>query len=209
MGDRIDADEERNAEGHNDPRRQSAPSSKDYECKGMNKVELLLNGKRPRVQERLQLGGWAEVAGALIEVEVRGENRRRRGALGEGDEVGRDEQRKGRNGRGCHHHKQRRQDASRPPFVELQQREPTRLHLGKYDGRDQITGDDEEHIDAGVTAAQKRHSKVVENHQPDGDGTKPVDVGPVWDSVRVRRPNELSRQAFGHLLHAPSVPEAR
>ncbi len=77
----------------------------------------------------------------------------------------------------CREHGQRRgQDAPRPASVEATEGQPAPpLGLVEEQAGDQETGDHEEHVHADEPAGGPT-GEVVEHHEDDGDGAKPLDV---------------------------------
>jgi hypothetical protein len=111
------------------------------------------------------------------ELEVRREERRPEcvldGPVGldraeevDGDDHGRDDD-EGRRG----------QDPAGPACVEAQQRDPAgALGLGDQQAGDEEAGDHEEDVHPDEAAVEGPDPRVVEDHEQDSQGTKPLDV---------------------------------
>mgnify|MGYP006961786297 CR=1 FL=1 len=63
--------------------------------------------------------------------------------------------------------------------ISADQGELTRDHFPVDQRRDQVTGDDEEHVDTDESALRKAEARVEENDRQDRDGSQAVDVGTV------------------------------
>ena len=149
------------------------------EDRGIDQVELLLDGQRPEVEE----GGGRLVGRQVVgadrgEVEVGQEDRRPSGVDGclvaehRADHgVGRDDGDDDDQGGG-------RDDPAAPPSVEVEQRRaPGCVPLPEEDSGDDEPRDDEEHIDADVAATQAGEAAVIQHDQGDSDGPEAFDVG--------------------------------
>jgi hypothetical protein len=171
------------------PRRQGARAAAHdrQEQQGDEQVKLLLDGQRPGVYQGLQLGGGLEIAGLQPEEDVRGKAGRREQAARKSLERVRQEQEAGRRAAGREDDHERREEPADAPLVESGEREAARRALGEDQRGDEVAGDDEEDVDADVTAACERESAVVQEHRDDRDGPQAVDVGAVADRGMSRR----------------------
>ena len=77
------------------------------------------------------------------------------------------------------HHEQRRQDTQDPALVEIGERERSFADVRVDHAADQISGNDEEDIDADKAAGKAGDAHVIEQHGNDGDRAQAVDVGAV------------------------------
>ena len=86
-----------------------------------------------------------------------------------------------------------RKNAASPARVEADERDAPGLErLRQEQACDQETGEDEEDVDADVTARQAGDSRVPERHEQNGDGAQALDVRPVPHGTNVRRPRSRS-----------------
>ena len=154
-----------------------------------DQIELLLHAQRPRMQQRLCLGGRVEISGCRGKVDVRDRTDRACQALrivlefdGQAVEVGEragDEE----------HHEQRRQDPQHPALVEIRQRERSLAEVAIDHAADQIARNHEEDIDPDEAARKAGNAGVVEQHGDDGERAQPIDVGAVFhrSGLKARR----------------------
>ena len=154
-------DRERERSGEDRGRHRDAPSSEEQEHSREEQIELLLDGDRPQMQQRLLGGGHVEITGLAPELEIRREARRGEKAVRIADEIDREENEHGRDRCDRQHGEQRREDAAHAALVEARDGEAALIPLGHDQLRDQIAGDDEKYIDADETAA-KRPDVIVE-----------------------------------------------
>ncbi|CCE04497.1 hypothetical protein BRAS3843_1070097 [Bradyrhizobium sp. STM 3843] len=74
-------------------------------------------------------------------------------------------------------HDQRREDAPRPPQIEVGQREALRRDVAQNLSGYQIAGDDEEDVDAGKAGLEARDPQMEQNDDDDGDRPEGIDIG--------------------------------
>ena len=132
------------------------------------------------MQQRLQRVRRPPVPGFVPEQDVRAEGGDGQQAFREALQVRGQQPEPGEGQAGEHDQEQRRQDAPGAPFVEMDEGEAAPLHVGQDDGRDQVAADDEEDVDADITAAEARHAGMEQDHGDDGDGPEPVDFRTVF-----------------------------
>ena len=150
-------------------------------------IELLLDRQRPQVAQRDErLGRGVALADEdlvpVADVQQTGHEVATR-ALAHGRVEGRDVQHQ----RG-HHHVQRRQQASAAAQPELAQvHTAVALVLTDDQQRDQVAGDDEEHLHTEEPAPQPRVVGVVDHHRDHRDGAQAVEARQVRDSAQAAR----------------------
>jgi len=162
--------------GEHQDRSQPQASNDDEQEQGECEVELLLDGQRPGVHQR-HLGGWGrKIARLAPEQEVRSVERDREDTRAEPAELlGREDQ--GRRGDGeADGGEERREDPSNSALVEVSDGEATGVEVSQDDSGDEISGDDEEDIDANEPAAETGRSDMEEEHGEHGNAAKPVDI---------------------------------
>ncbi|MNS95452.1 hypothetical protein D3C72_1297140 [compost metagenome] len=164
---------------------------------GPEDVELLLDGQRPQVQQRLGLGGVVEVAGLAPEGEVRDEARARGHVLAQLFPFVRQQGEPAEGHGGQQHQRQRREDALHAARIELAVAEAVALEAAQDDGGDQEARDDEEDVDADEAALDPLRERVVAEHRQHRDGAQPVDVRAVFRVNQVGVFGEGGRAARG------------
>ncbi len=91
-----------------------------------------------------------------------------------------------------HHQEHRRQEPPGPSQPEVTERDPVvALALGDQQQRDQVAGDDEEHLHAEEAAREPRVVGVVDHHRDDGERPETVEAG------QVRHTTDLGAVALG------------
>ncbi len=151
-----------------------------------DQVELLLDRQAPEVTERGEVVGGAVALAGVHLVPVRAVAER-------GDDVAAQlaerrplEQRRPDREQE-QHHEQRREQTAGPPDPEVLHVDVVRLLLlGDQQQRDQVAGDDEEHLDAEEPALQPVAVGVVDHHRHHGEGPHPVEARQVRDAADVR-----------------------
>ncbi len=154
-------------------------------------IELLLHREAPQVTQRGEVAGRgvAETHPDLVpvrHVERSGEHVTAELAEGVAFERGRpdrDEQ---------HHHEHGGEESPGPAQPEVTERDPVvALAFGDQEQRDQVTGDDEEHLHAEEAAREPRVVGVVDHHRDDGERPETVEAG------QVRHATDLGAVALG------------
>jgi hypothetical protein len=154
------------------------PARRDQQQR-KDEIELLLDGQRPEVSQRPQRRVLAEVARVLPEDEVRGESGGRGDVLAERLVRVREEQPAPRSQCRHEHEDKGGEEAQDAAAVEPREREAPVVEPAPDDPRDQVSGDDEEDVDACEAAPHGGREGVEGDDGSDRDGTEAVDVGPV------------------------------
>ncbi len=140
---------------------------------------MLLHRQRPCVQQRRFFRGAAEIAAMPREMEVAGEQHRRRGAQAKRAIVQRQQDlAAGDDGDGDG----REQGGEYPadaPHIEIGEAEPAFRQLPRNDRGDQIAGDDEEDVDANETSGKGPEADMIEQHRQHRQCAQPIDVAPI------------------------------
>ena len=137
-------------------------------------IELFLDPERPCVKQRLYRCGEIEITALLPEQNIRnGQDGGDQGSCevfqmpGRKQQACRDEAR----GEG---EEQRGKEPACPPDVEFLERKCSGLYLGPDQTRDQESADNEENVDADITAGGLRKSEMEQQHAKDGDAAESV-----------------------------------
>ncbi|MBB5331647.1 NAD(P)-dependent dehydrogenase (short-subunit alcohol dehydrogenase family) [Edaphobacter lichenicola] len=85
------------------------------------------------------------------------------------------------------HGQQSRKDAPDAALVKGCQREAIVAKLGDQGSTDKITRDNEEDIDADIATLEVAELEVVKDHQQNGDGAQPINIGAVTTETSRRR----------------------
>src|SRR5688572_29739867 len=130
-------------------------------------IELLLDSKRPQMQQRLQLGGAIEVAGLGPENYVRYEGRSRTHVLSQLLELIRQQRERAEQEAGGQYENQSGEYAPDAACIKVREAEGGATQLPQDDARDQETRDDEEHVDADESAGNVLREGVKADHHQD------------------------------------------
>ncbi len=174
------------------PQRTPPEARHEHQEQREEEIELLFDAETPRVQQRLELRGGIEIAGGEPEQHVRCEARDGREALREPLHVGGQQPGPRQRQADREHDEERRQDAPRAAFVEVDDAERAGALLVDDDGGDQVAADHEEHVHADVATAEEREARVVEDDGQHGDRSQPVHFAPMVHT----------RSLSGGLLHS-------
>jgi hypothetical protein len=137
------------------------------------------------VQQRCGLRIVGKVAAVVApEEEVAGKQRYPDSAARELLEVRRQQQDEARGEGDGDHQRQHRAQALHAAPEEIQVAEATLGDLREDDRRDQVARDDEEHVDADVSAGHAVKTHVVQDHETHGEGAHAIDVRAVGARVR-------------------------
>ena len=203
-GDETECDRE---EAHERPRESTSQERTGQHQSRPEEVELLLDGKRPEVDEWARLAVRGEVAvfdGGPVPV---GEVHGRRGGVA--TEILILERLRGRLAHGDGEHDDdpcRREQPTRPPRIEPRQANPSPLlHLGDQESGDEVARQHEEDVDADEAAWQPVGTQVEHDHGGDRQCSDPVDLGSIGRPCRGPANSDVLRQRGGR---APGLHEA-
>ncbi len=144
-----------------------------------DEVELLLDAQRPQVKKRFRRRIGAEIAPdprQPQEPEIDGEIRVAEQAAADVAELDRRGAEPADDPDRGDHEQQGGQDALGPLGVEHRKREMADGAFGQDDARNQKAGNDEEYVDTGKAARQKRPIGMESDHPEDRKRTQPIDV---------------------------------
>ena len=168
--------------GHHAPLESAGAGDQRGQDQRPHHIELLFDGKRPRVEQRQQFELWREVAVGLVPEEEVGVEEQRRHARCRCQRrllAGEAHKRHDRHGEHDNDDEggENSADAAGVEIAEIDAAVPPRIV--EQQPADQETRNDEEDVDADETARKGGDAGVVGDDEPDGDGTQAVNARPV------------------------------
>ena len=142
-------------------------------------VELLLDGERPQMQQRLGIARYVEITGFAPQHQIGRKTRSGRQMLAETLELVRQQHVPADKKGGSDDNDQRRKNPPDAADVEVEIAEAAALDGIDDDAADQVAGDDKEDVDADEAALEEIRKCVKRDDRTDGDRAQPIDVGAI------------------------------